>query len=394
MRTFVGLQKASRPFGVLVGAVSAVMVLFSTAPAGASTGLALPPPAYLDVYRDAAEKAECTIDWSILAAVAGVVSNHTQPVEAEADHVEAEAEPDQVEIADSLPIEAAAASESDSAAIEAAVTAAYPPPPVTPAVFGPLLDGQQGRLAIVDTDAGALDAEMVWDRAVGPFQFIPSTWDYYQLDGNNDGVTDPQDLVDAATAAASLLCQVGITTDPEAALSLYLGTDTRNDRVFEHAAELRAYWQSLQPAVPASQLAALQAGQTAANVETVVVGGIEVAAPLANQTSSMLVAAAADGILLQGWGWRSHERQIELRAAHCADILLTPPSECTPPTATPGDSLHEIGQAIDFYLVDDQGEKQALSTGSPPFIWLASNASIYGYFNLPSEPWHWSTNGR
>ncbi len=25
--------------------------------------------------------------------------------------------------------------------------------------------------------------------------------------------------------------------------------------------------------------------------------------------------------------------------------------------------------------------------------WLAANASSYGFYNLPSEPWHWSTTG-
>jgi D-alanyl-D-alanine carboxypeptidase len=30
---------------------------------------------------------------------------------------------------------------------------------------------------------------------------------------------------------------------------------------------------------------------------------------------------------------------------------------------------------------------------SPCFVWLAANAGTYGLKNLPSEPWHWSTNG-
>ena len=30
----------------------------------------------------------------------------------------------------------------------------------------------------------------------------------------------------------------------------------------------------------------------------------------------------------------------------------------------------------------------------PAFVWLTANAARFGFFNLPSEPWHWSVNGR
>jgi len=48
--------------------------------------------------------------------------------------------------------------------------------------------------AIKDTDGGVLDGDPVWDRAVGPFQFIPSTWMHWKADGNGDGVADPQNI--------------------------------------------------------------------------------------------------------------------------------------------------------------------------------------------------------
>jgi zinc D-Ala-D-Ala carboxypeptidase len=33
------------------------------------------------------------------------------------------------------------------------------------------------------------------------------------------------------------------------------------------------------------------------------------------------------------------------------------------------------------------------SRASAGFRWLAEHAHLYGFFNLPSEPWHWSVNG-
>nr|WP_246195828.1 lytic murein transglycosylase [Halopolyspora algeriensis] len=73
-------------------------------------------------------------------------------------------------------------------------------------IIGIPLDGGPNVRAIRDTDDGALDGDPVYDRAVGPMQFIPSTWDKWATDGNGDGVGDPQNLDDAATAAARYLC--------------------------------------------------------------------------------------------------------------------------------------------------------------------------------------------
>lgn len=75
-------------------------------------------------------------------------------------------------------------------------------------VVGPSLDGN-GFAAIADTDAGALDGDARWDRAVGPMQFIPSTWQLAGQDGNGDGTADPFDIDDAAFSAASYLCAHG-----------------------------------------------------------------------------------------------------------------------------------------------------------------------------------------
>lgn len=76
-----------------------------------------------------------------------------------------------------------------------------------PHILGPALDGTEGFMAIKDTDQGKLDDDTNWDRAVGPLQFIPSTWDYIGQDGNADSVKDPHNIDDAALAAAVYLCQ-------------------------------------------------------------------------------------------------------------------------------------------------------------------------------------------
>ncbi|MDR7302682.1 lytic transglycosylase domain-containing protein [Haloactinomyces albus] len=76
-------------------------------------------------------------------------------------------------------------------------------------IIGVALDGGPNVRAISDTDNGALDGDPIHDRAVGPMQFIPTTWSKWATDGNGDGVGNPQNLDDAATAAARYLCAGG-----------------------------------------------------------------------------------------------------------------------------------------------------------------------------------------
>ncbi|WP_436698988.1 lytic transglycosylase domain-containing protein [Nocardioides sp. BYT-33-1] len=76
----------------------------------------------------------------------------------------------------------------------------------TPGIYGPALDGQNGVKAISDTDAGVYDNDTQWDRAVGPMQFIPSTWQVVGVDADDDAARNPQDIDDAALAAAVYLC--------------------------------------------------------------------------------------------------------------------------------------------------------------------------------------------
>ena len=123
------------------------------------------------------------------------------------------------------------------------------------------------------------------------------------------------------------------------------------------------------------------------------VSGVSVDASIASQLRSLIGAAAADGISLSGGGYRNRANQIGLRRAHCGSsdfaIFQARASSCRPPTARPGASMHEQGLAIDFTA----SGSLITSRRSPAFQWMRSNAARYGLRNLPSEPWHWSTNG-
>lgn len=76
----------------------------------------------------------------------------------------------------------------------------------TPGIYGPQLNGKNGTQAITDTDGGELDKDAVYDRAVGPMQFIPSTWSSVKVDADGDGERNPQDIDDASLASGVYLC--------------------------------------------------------------------------------------------------------------------------------------------------------------------------------------------
>ncbi|HET7387764.1 MAG TPA: lytic murein transglycosylase [Nocardioidaceae bacterium] len=75
-----------------------------------------------------------------------------------------------------------------------------------PGIYGIPLDGSNGTATVADTDAGQLDHDSTYDRAVGPMQFIPSTWAIVGVDADGDGQKNPQDINDAALATAVYLC--------------------------------------------------------------------------------------------------------------------------------------------------------------------------------------------
>lgn len=135
------------------------------------------PPRALRAYASAdltlaAEQPQCGLGWNTIAAIGAIESDHGRHG-------------------------GAALSE-----------AGYP----VPAIRGPALDGD-GVAAIRDTDRGVWDGDEVWDRAVGPMQFIPDTWTRWGADGDGDAVADPNQIDDAALAAAHYLCGANSMTD-------------------------------------------------------------------------------------------------------------------------------------------------------------------------------------
>ena len=137
--------------------------------AGASTnGI---PSAALSAYQRAAQVIDsadkgCNIDWTLIAAIGRVESNHGRY----------------------------GGNTLDSNGVS------------RPGIYGIPLDGSNSTSKITDTDAGQYDNDPQYDRAVGPMQFIPSTWSVVGVDGDGDGKRDPQDIDDAALATAVYLC--------------------------------------------------------------------------------------------------------------------------------------------------------------------------------------------
>jgi len=120
------------------------------------------------------------------------------------------------------------------------------------------------------------------------------------------------------------------------------------------------------------------------------VRGIRVNSLVAANLTAMLTAAETAGIRLGGGGYRDPQSQWRLRVAHCPDPVNSRSSACSPPTAPVGRSMHQLGLAIDF----THDGKLIASRADAGYQWLAANAARYGFFNLPSEPWHWSVNGQ
>ncbi|WP_436501748.1 lytic transglycosylase domain-containing protein [Actinokineospora sp. HUAS TT18] len=130
------------------------------------------PGAMLDAYMRAAQTVNaslpgCRMEWSLLASIGRIESNHARGGRVN--------------------------SKGDTAA----------------PILGPVLNGG-GFAAISDTDGGRYDGDNRWDRAVGPMQFIPSTWKGYASDGNGDGETNPNNIYDATLGSAKYLCSGGM----------------------------------------------------------------------------------------------------------------------------------------------------------------------------------------
>jgi hypothetical protein len=230
-----------------------------------------------------------------------------------------------------------------------------------------------------------------WRRGMSDSQLEPRTsppvpdGDGYATDGDGDGSADPWSWPDATFSAARLLRDNDASSDLAAAVYAYNHDHQYVIDVLGLADRYR-----LADAADADTLPGADAGP----VPLVHIQGITVHALLGGRLAAMLTAAQSSGLDMGGSGYRTREEQLALRRAHCGTsdygIYDMPPAQCSPPTARPGESLHERGLAIDFTC----GGALISGRQDPCYGWLASHAAAFSFFNLPSEPWHWSVNGQ
>ncbi|WP_137725312.1 lytic transglycosylase domain-containing protein [Prescottella subtropica] len=159
---------------------------------------------------------------------------------------------------------------------------------ITP-ILGPTLNGHlAGNEIITDTDGGLLDGDATHDRAVGPMQFIPSTWARYASDGNGDGVANPNNVFDAALASARYLCAGGLDLrDPaqeSRAVLRYNNSTTYLGNVLAWSVAYRSGGTAA-PAVPVTPVPP----QRSADSE------MDVAAPLPSDPAAPSTPAPTDG---------------------------------------------------------------------------------------------------
>ncbi|MFD0621584.1 lytic transglycosylase domain-containing protein [Streptomyces sanglieri] len=119
---------------------------------------------------------------------------------------------------------------------------------ISPQILGVRLNGSGAGAGgntstFSDTDRGQLDGDTAYDRAVGPMQFLPSTWNGPSgQDGNSDRVKDSHNAFDAALGTAVYLCGTGTTylsrTDQlRKAIYRYNHSSTYVDDVTDHINE-------------------------------------------------------------------------------------------------------------------------------------------------------------
>jgi len=79
----------------------------------------------------------------------------------------------------------------------------------TPKIIGPALDGRHWDYIPAPANGQQLDGDAQYAHALGPMQFIPSTWGSYGTDATGDGKADIFNINDAALGAARYLCAAG-----------------------------------------------------------------------------------------------------------------------------------------------------------------------------------------
>ncbi|NUS44394.1 MAG: murein transglycosylase [Mycobacteriaceae bacterium] len=120
------------------------------------------PPIAVEAYKSAerrldAEQPGCGMNWELLAGIGRVESHH--------------------------------ANDGD---VDSTGTAQH-------SIYGPSLDGSLAGNEVISDGAGG------YQRAMGPMQFMPGTWQRYAKPGSN-----PQNLFDAAYTAGRYLCAGGL----------------------------------------------------------------------------------------------------------------------------------------------------------------------------------------
>ncbi|MBK5222784.1 MAG: D-alanyl-D-alanine carboxypeptidase family protein [Acidimicrobiia bacterium] len=343
---------------------------------------------------DAAEATSAELAEALAALDANVRLETSQLEEAEAAVVAAEAD-----VARALDAQAATEAEIEDLRESMAVVAvnAYVSPPQQD-TLQVMLDGDLGtapeRRALLDLRASDTADLLERFRSAQEDLAIQSENARLAEERAQGSRAEVQERFDSVAAAR------------EAQAELTAEAQVRLDQLMHSQAELEESEQQISAELKGrqeEQLAALQRQIAEANarrgpvslpgggsVNLARVGGITVNASIAGQVDAMLQAAAADGIVLGGGGYRDSSSQIRLRTVNgCPDVWHASASRCRVPTAIPGTSMHEKGLAIDFTA----NGRSISSRGSAGFQWLDANAHRYGFKNLPSEPWHWSTSG-
>jgi membrane-bound lytic murein transglycosylase B len=173
----VSQEPLAQPPAQVAGPVAAPVQAASSAPvvdpawvARIATSTGIPAPA-VRAYATAqlAEPSDCEVGWTTLAGIGWVESQHGT---------------------------------LDGRSLGADGRSSTP-------VLGPALDGDPFAAIPATPETSVWHGDPVWDHAVGPLQFIPSTWEKWAVDGDGDGATDPNDIDDAAAAAVAYLCADG-----------------------------------------------------------------------------------------------------------------------------------------------------------------------------------------
>lgn len=368
-----GLLAGAGILGPLLGLLIVTMLVITMVAAAADEGPSeeghseIPTQAY-EAYWSAAQQAEeiapgCTgLHWSVLAGIGRVESGHANG--------------------------ATIADNGD----------------VDPWILGPRLDGSGAggnTIPIYDTDEGRWDTDTEYDRAVGPMQFIPSSWELFGQDGNGDGQRDPHNLYDAALASAAHLCGTGTVdlADEEQLRQAIYGYNRSwayVDEVLMWAARYTAtadvgdtpitpggpgpgpWGGHTNGNIPASELCALPWPTYTGRTEQLRCD----ATTGLTQLNKAYRAEFGTNIVIND-SYRSYARQVELKNWWCARGACHMAAE-------PGTSNHGWALAVDL-----GGGIGAWGTREQE--WMRRNAPQYNWHNPPwaqpgngkEEPWHW-----